>query len=106
MVFRAKGGGGIDWERGGGKRDSKQVHPARTGRQRPDIKLENSLPVTTERTRTGPASGTSITYLKRRETHSVLALFSQYTIGSDGKDGLERGTQAKNHHTEGLNALL
>lgn len=59
-----------------------------------------------ERTRTGPASGTSVTYLKRRETHSVLALFSQHTIGSDGKDGLERGTQAMNHCKGGLNALL
>lgn len=106
MVFRAKGGGGIDWERGGGKRGSKQVRSARTGRQWPNIKLENSLPVTTEKTRTDPASRTSVTYLKRRETHSVLAPFSQHTIGSDGKDGLERSTQAMNHHTEGLNALL
>lgn len=50
MVFRAKGGGGgIDWERGGGKRGSKQVRSARTARQRPNIKLENGLPVTTEK---------------------------------------------------------
>lgn len=61
---------------------------------------------TTERTRNSPASGTSLTYLKRRETHSILALFSQGTIGSDGKDGLERGTQGMNHRTEGLYALL
>lgn len=105
MVFRERGGG-KDWERGAGKRGSKQVRSARPGRQRPNIKLENSLPVTTERTRNSPASGTSLNYLKRRETHSVLALFSQHTIGSDGKDGLKRGTQGMNHRTEGLNALL
>jgi len=40
MVFRGKGGGKY-WEWGGGKRESKQVHSARTGRQRPNIKLEN-----------------------------------------------------------------